>query len=721
MARPLIDNTFSIIDANGKPIPGGQVYTYHKGTTNPKPTYTDSTAATRNANPVILNANGKAAIYGFGYFTINVLDASGAQVDGWPQNISPIGDDDNVYTVSSDPNISDQSTTFGSDYEAGNLVAIIDFIGTNTAVLEVKHGSYDLGGNTVVIPENILFSPNNGAVFINGTLSILGPYKERIFSTASSLMLSPGMWDGEVAYLSAFESPGDDGHGKVQWLSGDYSSYIAIDIYNGVYFPVDGSNGVWKRLDVDTLIVDHFGGKTGLAINAAAALDDYSSINILRGEYITDVQIIIENALCFAGSGYIVAREGEGSPGVLRGSIIKADDTSIENLVAIKSDQTAPESDYAQTNVTVRDIGLFHRGSGAALTIDNVFQSEVMDVGIFCNSEGAIGVSLINWSFLTKLSNLWVQNFTNTGIYIASGGSQVIVDNPVINAGVLASYGIQTLNAGTIIRDGQVNVAGGVGIYFHNISDDRSEGGLVEGTLCETGTGIRIEGDSNYFSNVILKNTVHTLGSGQIAVEFGPKSLYCKIVDPIVRNPTGGTIASWEAGSINCGVIGGYDVCRAGVSVDEMASGAYMICNEPLGYANRANISTDPNLKVIINDCQYLGTTIHNGVSWDKYYFDMADNTAQAVTPPTDYGIVEIIVESIGGYALVSFSLNILMADIISNIITVDLTSGTLSGNDGVDGEFTIRKDNTSDDLYLENRLGSTRSVILKFIDKTRG
>lgn len=46
-------------DNNGVLLSGGLVYTYDAGTTTPATTYTDSTAGTPNANPVVLDAYGR--------------------------------------------------------------------------------------------------------------------------------------------------------------------------------------------------------------------------------------------------------------------------------------------------------------------------------------------------------------------------------------------------------------------------------------------------------------------------------------------------------------------------------------------------------------------------------------------------------------------------------------------------------------------------------------
>lgn len=62
-------------DNNGDPLAGGKVYTYEPGTTTNKATYTDSTAGTSNANPVVLDSAGRAAIWLSGYYRIVLNDA----------------------------------------------------------------------------------------------------------------------------------------------------------------------------------------------------------------------------------------------------------------------------------------------------------------------------------------------------------------------------------------------------------------------------------------------------------------------------------------------------------------------------------------------------------------------------------------------------------------------------------------------------------------------
>jgi hypothetical protein len=54
---------FTGLDDNGNPLSGGLLYTYAAGTTTPATTYSDSTLATPNANPIVLDSAGRATIF----------------------------------------------------------------------------------------------------------------------------------------------------------------------------------------------------------------------------------------------------------------------------------------------------------------------------------------------------------------------------------------------------------------------------------------------------------------------------------------------------------------------------------------------------------------------------------------------------------------------------------------------------------------------------------
>ena len=68
-------------DNYGRPVSGGKLCTYAAGTTTPLATYTDSTAATPNSNPVMLDGSGRAAIFIEGQAYKFVLMTAGTTSD----------------------------------------------------------------------------------------------------------------------------------------------------------------------------------------------------------------------------------------------------------------------------------------------------------------------------------------------------------------------------------------------------------------------------------------------------------------------------------------------------------------------------------------------------------------------------------------------------------------------------------------------------------------
>lgn len=71
------------IDGNGKPYASGKVYFYIPGTTVPKNTYQDPSSLILNTNPVTLDANGYATIYGTGSYRQILKDSLGNTI--WDQ------------------------------------------------------------------------------------------------------------------------------------------------------------------------------------------------------------------------------------------------------------------------------------------------------------------------------------------------------------------------------------------------------------------------------------------------------------------------------------------------------------------------------------------------------------------------------------------------------------------------------------------------------------
>lgn len=81
--------------AGTAPLAGGKVYAYSQGTSTPKNTYTDNTGTALNPHPVVLDANGEAAIWLSGFYKIILKDYN--DVTQWTvDNVSSMPADSSV-------------------------------------------------------------------------------------------------------------------------------------------------------------------------------------------------------------------------------------------------------------------------------------------------------------------------------------------------------------------------------------------------------------------------------------------------------------------------------------------------------------------------------------------------------------------------------------------------------------------------------------------------
>ena len=87
MAQQLINGKQQFIDGNGGPLAGGSVAFYAPGTLNPVNTWQDQNLTILNANPIVLDANGMASIWGADgtLYRQIVTEASGTTL--WDQTI----------------------------------------------------------------------------------------------------------------------------------------------------------------------------------------------------------------------------------------------------------------------------------------------------------------------------------------------------------------------------------------------------------------------------------------------------------------------------------------------------------------------------------------------------------------------------------------------------------------------------------------------------------
>lgn len=124
-------------DSNGDPLSGGLLYTYEAGTTTPKDTYSAADGLTPNANPIVLDAAGRATLFLNGAYKFR-LETSAAVLVRETDNVtafatSESGVDDIPTNFTADTIASGDSIIF-SDVSDGGTTKRTTFGGALDAV-----------------------------------------------------------------------------------------------------------------------------------------------------------------------------------------------------------------------------------------------------------------------------------------------------------------------------------------------------------------------------------------------------------------------------------------------------------------------------------------------------------------------------------------------------------------------------------------------------------
>lgn len=599
-----------------------------------------------------------------------------------------------VGEVDLDPEIPANQKTVSVLQENGAIVAVAQPISTSSGGVPIYNGS----PVTMLVEGSYSLKVVNsyGAQVYYVPSSSTNDQLDSVVNVAALRALGYTPTDGAIAVLLGHTTENDGGGGTVYY---DASSALPDD--NGTVFLQTGHVGAgrWIRPH-EYLTPDMFGG----------ILTAGPEIRLLPKTYSLDA------AKTFTDSVYKIS-------GTLAVNTVAGAATSSASEIDAGTYAVSFGSAKTSFGLDLSGFLLSYSGAGAALTVDDFISTNIHDLFVDCNASAPYGINLTGNSFFSLLSNVTISRFTNTGLVLNSVGTKAVVRDCTITSSQDAAVAAIEINtAGATIQDGQADVghAGdntGIGVFFNNKTGATVAGGIVEGTLFEADTGIKITGTTHAFANVVVRNTRHTVGAGQLGVVF-ERAYNCVMENPTVVSPTGGTIATWGEHSIKCGLVGGFDACRSGISVHGSATQAYKICNEPILYSERANITTAANLTTTVEDCQYLGKTVHNGTAWDKSRDAITDDSFVAITPPKTVGSVKIQTTAGGGeYILANYNTTtgVTTALVTGGGCQVSATDGALNGTTGTDGYLTLRSYATDGKIYIENRRGSSRACVVVF------
>lgn len=250
-------------DNNGEPLAGGKINTYEAGTTTPKVTYTSEDESTANANPIILDASGRADIW---------LDTGTYKF---------------VLTDSSDNLIKEVDNISGG--VSGDIVTYV--ISTNTSITAVYKNARIYASGTVTLSLLAAATAEDGFEFLVKNVGsnnvTIDPDGAETIDGNSTLVLTAGEW----ARISC------DGTQWRSFLNEDSTEFLDSvfriqddgDTTKQIAFEASGITTATTR----TLTVQDADGTIAYSADVPPVLTDYIGGLILSNDTDTDYDINI--------------------------------------------------------------------------------------------------------------------------------------------------------------------------------------------------------------------------------------------------------------------------------------------------------------------------------------------------------------------------------------------------------------------------------------------
>lgn len=178
--------TIQELDANGAPYAGAKLFFYAAGTTTKQDTYADANGNSANANPVVLDAAGRATVF-FQPLTYDVVLAPSTDSD---PPVAAIWTRSGIVAIPTSSADVDVPGTAGESLSAGNAVALSDGTGGRTAGRWYKTDADSTELSTlapqVAMVQDAIASGSSGSIRIGGRITGLSGLTEGVNYYASA-------------------------------------------------------------------------------------------------------------------------------------------------------------------------------------------------------------------------------------------------------------------------------------------------------------------------------------------------------------------------------------------------------------------------------------------------------------------------------------------------------------------------------------------------------
>lgn len=295
-----------IRDQSGNALVAGKVYTYEAGTTTNKTTWTDVDKTTPAANPIILDAYGRAQIYGDGNYKFLIKTSADATLYTW---------DDLIYkTQDSSQYYSGNSTGSANAYVLTNTIPVAALIAgmeftfianfSNTASCTVNVDS--IGVKTVKLPNasncigGEIAQNRQVTIIYDGTNFVLTRFAPEWTSWTPSFGSSAGSLTLMTATFAKFQHFGDRLKINVRTSGGSLASAAAT------YLTFTLPKACASLGGAQTLVANTSGSSPSFAdMSGAFPQDNSTSVHVYADPTLTTSGWAIGTGLAFGVNGEI--------------------------------------------------------------------------------------------------------------------------------------------------------------------------------------------------------------------------------------------------------------------------------------------------------------------------------------------------------------------------------------------------------------------------------
>jgi hypothetical protein len=254
------------LDSNGNPLSGGKIYSYEAGTVTPKNTYTSQAGDTANANPIILDANGRYSLWlGEGSYDFVLTDSLDNQIDTAD---GVVGID--ISSFVSDTNSVSANTTIDSTYQNEHVEC--------TASLTLSLLAVADAGNAFMFS---VHNSSSGAVTIDpdGSETVNGAASLVLAAGESTLLICDGT-DWQALFIA--QNPGtEDKTSSFSIGTGERGKSFNVNSSSGaVTVTLPAAATVSDGFDVTIKKTDSSGNAVTIDPNGSETIDGASTLDI---------------------------------------------------------------------------------------------------------------------------------------------------------------------------------------------------------------------------------------------------------------------------------------------------------------------------------------------------------------------------------------------------------------------------------------------------------